>query len=98
MSAAAPGRASHGDSFLTRLEALADRHYQHRHPFNALMHAGRLDIDDLRLWVANRYHYQTRGPIKEALIVAKSEDAAFRRRWVRRQARSLRSRRDSPPR
>jgi hypothetical protein len=35
-------RAPESD-FVERLEALADRHYHHRHPFNALMHAGRLD-------------------------------------------------------
>jgi pyrroloquinoline-quinone synthase len=70
--------------FVERLEALADRHYHHRHPFNALMHAGRLDRGDLRLWVANRYYYQTRIPIKDALIVAKAEDHAFRHLWMQR--------------
>jgi pyrroloquinoline-quinone synthase len=34
--------------------------------------------------VLNRYYYQTRIPIKDALIVAKSEDPAFRRAWIRR--------------
>jgi pyrroloquinoline-quinone synthase len=71
-------------TFLERLEALAERHYHHRHPFNALMHGGRLDRGDLRLWVANRYYYQTRIPIKDALIVAKAEDQAFRKIWVQR--------------
>jgi pyrroloquinoline-quinone synthase len=32
----------------------------------------------------NRYYYQTRIPIKDALIVSKSEDPAFRRMWLRR--------------
>ena len=32
----------------------------------------------------NRYYYQTRIPIKDALILAKSEDPAFRRAWIRR--------------
>jgi pyrroloquinoline-quinone synthase len=34
--------------------------------------------------VATRYYYHTRLPIKDALIVAKSEDRAFRRRWTER--------------
>lgn len=72
------------EDFSSRLAALAERRYHHRHPFNALMHAGRLDQGDLRLWVANRYYYQTRIPIKDALIVAKSEDQAFRRIWIQR--------------
>ena len=32
----------------------------------------------------NRYYYQTRIPIKDALILSKSEDPAFRRAWIRR--------------
>ncbi|POA77269.1 pyrroloquinoline quinone biosynthesis protein C, partial [Pseudomonas protegens] len=35
-------------------------------------------------WVINRYYYQTRIPIKDALIVSKSEDPAFRRMWIHR--------------
>jgi pyrroloquinoline-quinone synthase len=68
----------------TRLRELGEARYHHRHPFNVLMHAGRLDHEDLRLWVANRYYYQTRIPIKDALILAKSEDPEFRRVWVQR--------------
>jgi pyrroloquinoline-quinone synthase len=72
------------DGFLERLEARAESLYHHRHPFNALMHAGRLDQGDLRLWAANRYYYQTRIPIKDALIVAKAESHAFRHLWMQR--------------
>ncbi|HEY2743438.1 MAG TPA: pyrroloquinoline-quinone synthase PqqC [Polyangia bacterium] len=48
------------------------------------MHAGTLTRPQLRAWVANRYYYQTRIPLKDALIVAKSEDPRFRRIWLRR--------------
>jgi pyrroloquinoline-quinone synthase len=48
------------------------------------MHEGKLDRAGLQAWVLNRYYYQTRIPIKDALIVAKSEDPAFRRAWIRR--------------
>lgn len=48
------------------------------------MHEGRLSPNELQRWVINRYYYQTRIPIKDALIVAKSEDPAFRRAWLRR--------------
>jgi pyrroloquinoline-quinone synthase len=34
--------------------------------------------------VRNRFYYQTRIPIKDALILAKSNDPAFRRAWIRR--------------
>jgi pyrroloquinoline-quinone synthase len=32
----------------------------------------------------NRYYYQTRIPIKDAIILSKSEDPAFRRSWIHR--------------
>ena len=35
-------------------------------------------------WVRNRYYYQTRIPIKDGIILAKCEDPAFRRGWIRR--------------
>ena len=58
--------------------------YHDRHPFHILMHEGRLVKPQLQQWVLNRYYYQTRIPIKDALILSKSEDPAFRRMWLRR--------------
>jgi pyrroloquinoline-quinone synthase len=72
------------EDFKSRLRRAGQGRYHHRHPFNLLMHAGRLSADDLRLWVANRYYYQTRIPIKDALILAKAEDSRFRRVWIQR--------------
>lgn len=72
------------EDFSSRLRNAGQGRYHHRHPFNLLMHAGRLSPDDLRLWVANRYYYQTRIPIKDALILAKAEDSRFRRVWIQR--------------
>src|SRR5438552_16845563 len=48
------------------------------------MHEGRLTRLQLQQWVLNRYYYQTRIPIKDAVILSKSEDPAFRRMWIRR--------------
>ena len=67
-----------------RLRRVLDERYHHRHPFNLRMHEGRLTPDEIRTWVRNRYYYQTRIPIKDGLILAKSSDPAFRRGWVRR--------------
>lgn len=66
------------------LRSEGGRRYHDRHPFHVQMHAGELSREQLALWVANRYYYQTRIPIKDALILSKSEDAAFRRSWIRR--------------
>jgi pyrroloquinoline-quinone synthase len=70
--------------FLDRLRNEGARRYHDEHPFHRRMHTGALTRADLQRWVANRYYYQTRIPIKDALIVAKSDDPAFRRMWIRR--------------
>jgi len=61
----------------------ASRYHDH-HRYHTLMHAGKLTQTQLQQWVLNRYYYQTRIPIKDALILSKSEDPAFRRMWIRR--------------
>jgi pyrroloquinoline-quinone synthase len=72
------------EAFVERLRAEGSRRYHDLHPFNVRMHAGGLSKDELCRWVENRFYYQTRIPIKDALIVSKSDDSAFRRAWVRR--------------
>jgi pyrroloquinoline-quinone synthase len=61
----------------------ASRYHDH-HRYHTLMHAGKLTQVQLQQWVLNRYYYQTRIPIKDALILSKSDDPAFRRMWIRR--------------
>jgi pyrroloquinoline-quinone synthase len=70
--------------FVDRLRREGAKRYHDEHPFHLRMHEGKLDRAALQCWVLNRYYYQTRIPIKDALIVAKSEDPAFRRAWIRR--------------
>jgi pyrroloquinoline-quinone synthase len=67
-----------------RLRWEGERRYHDRHPFHVRMHEGRLTPEQLRQWVLNRYYYQTRIPVKDAVILSKSEDPAFRRLWIRR--------------
>jgi pyrroloquinoline-quinone synthase len=76
--------ARSGDAFVAWLREEGARRYHAHHPFHRRMHAGELDAAALRCWVENRYYYQTRIPVKDALILAKSEDPAFRRWWIRR--------------
>jgi pyrroloquinoline-quinone synthase len=58
--------------------------YHDQHPYHVRMHAGELTQLELQQWVLNRYYYQTRIPIKDALILSKSDDPAFRRMWLHR--------------
>jgi len=72
------------DEFEARLRRVGTERYHDRHPFNRRMHDGELSESEIRTWVRNRYYYQTRIPIKDALIVAKARDPGFRRDWVQR--------------
>src|SRR4029453_18751875 len=67
-----------------RLRRVGTERYHDKHPFNLRMHCGTLSRAELQSWVRNRYYYQTRIPLKDSAILAKSGDAAFRREWVQR--------------
>lgn len=72
------------DQFVEWLRREGASRYHDQHPVHVRMHRGQLSKAQLQQWVLNRYYYQTRIPIKDALILAKSEDPAFRRGWLRR--------------
>jgi pyrroloquinoline-quinone synthase len=72
------------DAFIARLEAEGEKRYHDKHPFHVAMHAGKLSREQIQAWVRNRFYYQTRIPIKDAVILSKSEDSAFRRVWIHR--------------
>lgn len=72
------------EAFIERLRSEGASRYHNRHPFNLRMHAGELSREELQRWVLNRYYYQTRIPIKDAIILSKSDDPAFRRLWIHR--------------
>lgn len=67
-----------------RLLAVGASRYHHRHPFHLRMHEGKLSRGQMQAWALNRYYYQSRIPIKDALLLAKSDDPAFRRAWRKR--------------
>jgi pyrroloquinoline-quinone synthase len=72
------------EEFHAHLQAVGDQYYHHRHPFHLMMHEGKLTRDQLQAWALNRYYYQSRIPIKDAVILSRSEDAEFRRAWRKR--------------
>ena len=83
MSNSEPAPLSRHD-FVEWLRREGEQRYHDLHPFHRRMHEGTLSQSELQRWVLNRYYYQTRIPIKDALILSKSEDPAFRRAWIRR--------------
>jgi pyrroloquinoline-quinone synthase len=72
------------EAFTERLREEGSKRYHILHPFHQRMHRGECSREELQRWVLNRYYYQTRIPIKDALILSKSEDPAFRRLWIHR--------------
>ncbi len=72
------------DELEARLQAVGRERYHHRHPFHLKMHEGTLTRGQIQAWALNRYYYQSRIPMKDALVLAKSDDPAFRRAWRKR--------------
>jgi len=67
-----------------RLRNVGAERYHHQHPFHTMMHEGKLNRGQLQAWALNRYYYQSRIPIKDAIILSRSEDPDFRRAWRKR--------------
>jgi len=67
-----------------RLRAVGEARYHHKHPFHVLLHGGGLKRHQVQAWALNRYYYQSRIPMKDAAVLARAEDAAFRRVWRQR--------------
>jgi pyrroloquinoline-quinone synthase len=80
------GAALAPEAVIERLRSEGAARYHDRHAFNVRMHAGELSREELQRWVRNRFYYQTRIPIKDAVILSKSDDPEFRRMWVHRLA------------
>ena len=70
--------------FIAGFHAIGEERYHHSHPFHLLMHEGKLTRGQLQAWALNRYFYQSRIPIKDAAILARSEDSGFRLAWRKR--------------
>jgi coenzyme PQQ biosynthesis protein C len=66
------------------LREIGARRYHNLHPFHRLLHAGKLSRDQVRAWALNRYYYQALIPVKDAMILARMDDARLRRIWRQR--------------
>ncbi len=72
------------EEFRARLQEIGEERYHHRHPFHLRMHEGQLTRGQLQAWALNRFYYQSRIPMKDAIILSRSEDPEFRRAWRKR--------------
>jgi len=69
------------EQLLSHLQQVGRERYHHQHPFHLMMHEGRLNRGQLQAWALNRYYYQSRIPMKDAIILSRSEDREFRAAW-----------------
>jgi coenzyme PQQ biosynthesis protein C len=67
--------------FEAALRAIGARRYHNLHPFHKLLHAGKLDRRQVQAWALNRYIYQSRIPIKDAIIVSRLPTPELRATW-----------------
>lgn len=72
------------EALAARFRQIGDERYHHKHPFHLRMHEGKLTRGQLQAWALNRYCYQSAIPIKDAVILSRSEDPEFRRAWRKR--------------
>jgi len=70
--------------FVAGFHAIGEERYHHRHPFHTLMHEGALTRGQLQAWALNRYYYQSNIPRKDAALLARTDDHAFRAAWRKR--------------
>lgn len=67
--------------FEARLKAVGAERYHNLHPFHRLLHDGKLNRGQVQAWALNRYIYQARIPIKDAIIVSRLPTPALRATW-----------------
>ncbi|MBZ9799448.1 pyrroloquinoline-quinone synthase PqqC [Mesorhizobium sp. ES1-4] len=66
------------------LRQVGAERYHNQHPFHHRMTSGALSKAEMQAWALNRYCYQAVIPRKDALILARAEDPAFRAAWRKR--------------
>jgi len=71
------------EEFKAQLMQLNTRYHIH-HPFHQAMSNGKLNREEIQLWVANRFYYQITIPRKDAAILSNAPDRVFRQRWIKR--------------
>lgn len=67
--------------FEARLRAREKRYHSY-HPYHVAMHEGRLNEQQIRGWVLNRFYYQLNIPLKDAALLTNCPDREVRREWI----------------
>ena len=68
-------------AFESHLRQTGAARYHNLHPFHRLLHSGELDKTQVQAWALNRYIYQSRIPVKDAIIVSRLPTPELRANW-----------------
>jgi pyrroloquinoline-quinone synthase len=71
------------DALEAALQAIGAERYHIHHPFNHLLHGGKLAKGQVQAWALNRYYYQASIPAKDASLLARLPTPELRREWRR---------------
>lgn len=71
------------EEFEAQLRA-KEKYYHIQHPYHVLMREGKLNKEQIQGWVANRFYYQIKIPVKDAAILSNCPDRETRRKWLQR--------------
>jgi pyrroloquinoline-quinone synthase len=72
------------DAFLARLREVGMTRYHDKHPFHIAMNEGKLNPEQVKGWIVNRFYYQRNIPVKDAAIVSNCPIREVRRMWLHR--------------
>ena len=72
------------DELERRLREVGERRYHDKHPFHARLHSGQCTKGEVQAWALNRFTYQAHIPVKDAFLIARTNDPSLRRAWRQR--------------
>lgn len=72
------------EEFEAQIRAVGAERYHDKHPFHKALHGGKLNKLQVTAWALNRYCYQEAVPRKDAALMSRVHDRAFRREWISR--------------
>lgn len=72
------------NAFHGRLREVGMTRYHDKHPFHIAMNEGKLNPEQVKGWIVNRFYYQRNIPVKDAAIVSNCPLREVRRLWLHR--------------
>ena len=63
---------------------IVEKTFRNDHPFEQLLDEGRATKEQMQVWLCNRYLFQKTMVVKDAIVLAKCPDKAFRQIWAKR--------------